>query len=226
MIIDLHVHECLYSGCADMTLEEAVESAIHHGLDGICITDHNSMEIQNDAADYLRSVDFPVFIGVEVDTEDGHIIAFGLDPKTKFRPYPFLDPTQRLINLVNAQGGFCFAAHPFRFPAPEEGYYLDSVQGLHGIEVYNGGNSRPESNNMAKDACSRLKLIPVAGSDAHIGNELGAYATWFPGIIHDTAGLVAALKSGKGRPVMRKGIRDYTFHVKARRRVYIMGYDL
>jgi hypothetical protein len=40
---------------------------------------------------------------------------------------------------------------------------------------------------------------------------------WFPEPIADTSALVAALKAGKGRPVMRKGIRDYTLHVKAHR---------
>ena len=50
MIIDLHVHEWLHSPCALMSLEDAVESAQYHGLDGICITDHDSMEIQNSAA--------------------------------------------------------------------------------------------------------------------------------------------------------------------------------
>ena len=214
MIIDLHVHESLYSSCADMSLEEAVTAARFHGLDGICITDHDSMEIQNDAAEYLRSVNFPVFIGVEVTTADGDIIALGLHSLPEFHSHWL--PTQDFINHVNAQGGFCFAAHPFRFPAPAEGRWLDSVQGLHGIEVYNGGNSRPKSNIMARDACRRLGFVPVAGSDAHEVDALGVYAMWFPDPIADTAELVAALKAGKGRPVMRTETRGYTLHVKAR----------
>ena len=214
MIIDLHVHESLYSACADMTLEEAVTAARFYGLDGICITDHDSMEIRNDAAEYLRSVTFPVFIGAEVTTADGHIIALGLHSLPEYVPSRL--PTQDFINHVNAQGGFCFAAHPFRRPAPAEGRFLDSVQGLHGIEVYNGGNSRPKSNIMAGDACRRLGLVPVAGSDAHEVDALGTYAMWFPDPIADIAELAAVLKAGKGRPVMRTETRGYTLHVRAR----------
>ena len=210
MIIDLHVHESMHSPCAKMTLEEAVASARLHGLDGICITNHDSMEIQNDAAEYLRAVDFPVFIGVELSTVDGHIVAFGLHSLPKIEQSPPAVSAQDFINHVNAQGGFCFAAHPFREAVPEEGHFLDVVQGLHGIEIYNGNNKRSTSNTRAKDACRRLGLIPVAGSDAHKADRLGEYAMWFPEAIADTAELVAALKAGKGRPVMRNGNRRYT----------------
>ena len=213
MIIDLHVHEALHSPCACMTLEDAVESARYHGLDGICITDHDSMEIQNDAADYLRTLDFPVFVGVEVGTMHGDIIALGLSSLPEAKPF-YCMPTQDFINHVNAEGGFCFAAHPFRHWT-RDGRFLDSVQGLHGIEIYNGGNTRPKSNDMARQACRRLGLISVAGSDAHEVDDLGAYAMWFPDPIADTAALVTALKAGKGRPVMRTGTRGYTLHVKA-----------
>jgi predicted metal-dependent phosphoesterase TrpH len=223
MIIDLHVHESLHSPCSEMTLEEAVAAARFHGLDGICITDHDSMEIQNDAAEYLRTVGFPVFIGVEMGTLHADIIAFGLHSLPKVDPYTYMTPTQDFIDHVNAQEGFCFAAHPFRAPMPEEGHFLDSVQGLHGIEIYNGGNTRPKSNDMARHACRRLGLIPVAGSDAHEVHELGYYAMWFPEPIADTAALVAALKAGTGRPVMRTGTRSYTRHVKARRPGLAMG---
>jgi len=73
MIIDMHVHESLYSPCAEMRLEEAVAAARFYGLDGICITNHDSLEIQNSAGEYLRSVNFPVFIGAEISAAEGHM---------------------------------------------------------------------------------------------------------------------------------------------------------
>jgi len=209
VIIDLHVHEKLYSPCAFMSLEDAVESARYHGLGGICITNHDSMEIYRDAAAYLRTVDFPVFVGVEVSTMHGDIIALGLRSLPASKPF-YRMPAQDFIGHVNAQGGFCFAAHPFR-NVREDGRFLDFVQGLHGIEIYNGGNYDQESNTKARNACRRLGLVPVAGSDAHEVDELGTYAMWFPEPIADTPALVAALKAGKGRPVGRKGKREYTF---------------
>jgi len=131
MIIDMHVHESMHSPCSEMTLGEAVAAARFHGLDGICITDHDSMEIQNDAADYLRTVDFPVFIGVELSTTVGHIIALGLHSLPKSAHYFTTVSAQDFINYVNAQGGFCFAAHPCR---GSNGIFLNFVKGLHGIE--------------------------------------------------------------------------------------------
>ena len=208
VIIDLHVHEELYSPCASMSLEDAVESARYHGLGGICITDHGSMEIYRDAAAYLREVDFSVFIGVEVSTMHGDIIALGLRSLPALKPF-YRIPAQDFIDHVNTQGGFCFAAHPFR-NVRDAGRFLDSMQGLHGIEIYNGANN-PESNARAKHACQRQGLVPVAGSDAHMVHELGTYAMWFPEPIADTPALVTALKAGKGRPVEREGKREYTF---------------
>jgi len=208
MIIDLHVHEEQFSSCASMSLEEAVESARNHGLNGICITNHDSMEIQRLAAAYLHTVDFPVFIGVEVTTMHGDIIAFGLHSLPEAKTF-YNTPAQDFIDHVNAQGGFCFAAHPFRDVLANR-RFLESVQGLHGIEIYNGGNS-DKSNSKARDACRRLGLVPVAGSDAHDVDTLGTYAMWFPEPIADTPALVTALKAGQGRPVERKGKNEYTF---------------
>jgi predicted metal-dependent phosphoesterase TrpH len=69
-----------------MSLEDAVDAARYFGLDGICITDHDSMEIQEEAAGYLNTVDFPVFIGVEISSIWMDIIALGLNSLPDDRP--------------------------------------------------------------------------------------------------------------------------------------------
>ena len=43
MLVDLHLHESTYSSDSKMTLQEMVEDARAKGLDGICVTDHDSM---------------------------------------------------------------------------------------------------------------------------------------------------------------------------------------
>jgi predicted metal-dependent phosphoesterase TrpH len=201
MIIDLHTHEELYSPCSSMSLKDAVDSARYHGLDGICITDHDSMEIQKTAAAYLGQVGFPVFIGVEVTTMHGDFVAFGLNSLPEIRPLYCL-PAQDFIDHVSAQNGFCFAAHPFRY-GEGEGRYLNFLHGLHGVEIYNGGNTA-NSNTKAAALCRKLNLIPVAGSDAHDVDDVGMYATYFPDRIETIDSLVQSLKSGKCRPVTRK----------------------
>jgi predicted metal-dependent phosphoesterase TrpH len=107
MIIDLHIHEWLGSACSLMSVEDAIKTARKQGLDGICITNHDNMVIRE--AECLRTVRFPVFVGVEMTVEEGDIIAFGIE-----RLPGRTVSAQAFIDSVNEQGGFCYAAHPFR----------------------------------------------------------------------------------------------------------------
>jgi histidinol phosphatase-like PHP family hydrolase len=49
MLIDTHLHEKKFSEDSFITLEEIVERAIELGLDGVCITDHDSNAIRPEA---------------------------------------------------------------------------------------------------------------------------------------------------------------------------------
>ena len=52
MFIDLHIHEKTFSKDSFLALEEIVELAKDRGLDGICITDHESMGLREYAKEY------------------------------------------------------------------------------------------------------------------------------------------------------------------------------
>ncbi|MDR1488972.1 MAG: PHP domain-containing protein, partial [Desulfovibrio sp.] len=164
MIIDLHLHESLYSACSWMSVQEAVAAAGKQGLDAICITNHDSMDIRESYI--LKTMDFPVFVGVEFFTDEGEIIAIGLDslPEQPISAQDFID-------FVNEQNGFCFAAHPFRTGC-WLGERMPALKGLHGVEVCNGGNLDRE-NEKAWKACRQLGLIAVGGSDAHMPKDVG-----------------------------------------------------
>ena len=195
MIIDLHVHEEIFSACSRMSLEDAVVFARYHGLDGLCITNHNSLDIAG--SDMLRTVDFPVFVGVEMSTLQGDILAFGLDSLPPSKP-----TAQEFIDFVVGRNGFSCAAHPFRAWGGGLGNFLDSLRALDGVEVFNGGNDDDE-NSRALQACMRLGLVALAGSDAHCGQDIGKCATWFPEPVASVQELIQAMKSGRCRPVMR-----------------------
>ena len=201
MIIDLHVHEHLFSACAVMSLEDAVKAARRRGLDGICITNHDSLDIR--CAEYLHTVNFPVFVGVEFFTNEGEIIAFGLE-RLPSQPIG----AQEFINYVARKGGFCFAAHPFRKCGAGLGKHVYAVKNLPGVEVCNGANLDAE-NLEAVQACEDMGLIPLGGSDAHRIYEVGLCATWFPERITSERELLTALKSGNCRPVVQKGDRTW-----------------
>ncbi|MCL1985050.1 MAG: PHP domain-containing protein [Betaproteobacteria bacterium] len=195
MLIDLHVHEELFSACSSMSLEDVVTSAQYHGLDAVCITNHDSLDIAGNG--YLRAVGFPVFVGVEVSTRQGDMLAFGLESLPSFRP-----TAQEFIDFVASRNGFSCAAHPFRAWGGGLGDCLDELRGLDGVEVLNGGND-DEENSQAFRACRQLGLVALGGGDAHRERDVGRCATWFPEPVTSMRELVQALKNGRCRPVMR-----------------------
>lgn len=73
--IDLHVHAHYSDGLG--TPEDILEHAMKKGLDGLAITDHNTL----DGYFRAREIDSGLFIvpGFEVTTEAGHILVLGLD---------------------------------------------------------------------------------------------------------------------------------------------------
>ena len=204
MLIDLHAHEELFSPCGGMSLEEAVEAARALGLQGICITNHDSMEIKKAAAGFLRDCGFPVFVGVEMATTDGDIVALGLDSLPKGIP-----TAQEFVDFVNAQNGFCFAAHPYSIARRSLGDKIFTLRGLHGVEVANGANT-VQDDDKALRACKRLGLIPVGGSDAHFTEDIGRCVTWLPKSVTTVHELVEVLKSGKCRVVRKDADGRYS----------------
>ena len=106
MLMDLHMHEKRNSADSFISLEEIVFRAREMGLDGICITDHDSMGLVDFAAEYAKKQNFPIIVGVEYLSLDGDITAFGIKDFPKVRI-----PAQDFIDLVHAQGGVCSAAH-------------------------------------------------------------------------------------------------------------------
>ena len=49
MFLDMHIHESTCSSDSRMTLAEIVKTETIRGLDGVCITDHDSMELREQA---------------------------------------------------------------------------------------------------------------------------------------------------------------------------------
>lgn len=198
MFIDMHSHELRYSKDSFLLLEQMVELAKRRGLDGICITDHDDMGLVEFAAEYSKKVNFPIFVGIEFYSLQGDIIAFGI------KDYPSERVSaQEFVDLVQAQGGMCFAAHPFRNNNRGLEENLKIVKGLDGIEVLNG--STPfEPNKKAVDYARELGKATIGSSDCHVIEKAGIYATWFPREIHSVEELILAVKNHECRPAYYK----------------------
>lgn len=79
MIIDFHVHEKTYSYDSEMALEDIIDQAKKIGLDAVCITDHDSINIKEKAQKIGKEKNFLVLVGAEILTYEGDLLVFGLD---------------------------------------------------------------------------------------------------------------------------------------------------
>lgn len=195
MLIDLHVHESTYSLDSEIDLYEIIKEAKIKGLDAVCITDHESNSIKDKAKSISKELNYPVFVGMEYLTNQGDIVAIGLNevPKDK------LD-AQEFIDLVHANGGVCISAHPYRNNNRGLEDNLKIVKGLDAIEGYNGSTDN-ESNQRAVDIAKELGIQYIGSSDSHYLGRVGKYATVLPFKVSTEDELVKAIKTNQCRAV-------------------------
>jgi predicted metal-dependent phosphoesterase TrpH len=193
MILDIHVHTT-HSNCSNLRIDDILSQAQSRGLDGVCITDHNTMAIGREITEGRQENGLCLLIGMEYDTEDGDFLLFG--------PFEDLQPgmeADALLEIVAERQGVAVGAHPFR-----EGRKLKEsilkTGGCRIIETINGRNSEGE-NERVKRLTERYPLFQCGGSDAHHLEELGRTATAFTQVISNRQELIAALKKGDYHPV-------------------------
>ena len=80
LTLDLHVHTN-YSHDGTDSVERITESAIAKKLDGIAISDHDTMEGSYAARKYVadNNLDLIIILGIEVTTSKGHLIVLGVE---------------------------------------------------------------------------------------------------------------------------------------------------
>ena len=198
MLIDIHVHTKDYSPCSSIDPESAVSKALDIGLDGICITDHNSMGMREEAAKLAKESGLFIYVGFEVLTYEGDILVFGIDEV----------PTQEmhaaeLIDYVKRKNGATIAAHPFRNNGRSLGEEIKRLKGLAGIETFNG-NTALSDNRRSYALSSAHKMPAFGGSDAHRTEQIGVYATKFPCFDRSESAFIKAIKSGSVYPVSKE----------------------
>jgi predicted metal-dependent phosphoesterase TrpH len=211
-LIDLHTHTRPLSHDSTLSPDELIDAAKHSGLDGVCLTEHDFFWEHNAAADLARRHDFLVIPGIEVNTEFGHILVFGLE-RFVFGMHRLAD----LVLLVGEAGGAMVAAHPYRRQLPfdlrEAGDWTSAVEQtvrnesythVSAIETYNGRGTKRQ-NEFSLEVCQRLDLPGAAGSDSHELKDVGGCATEFDASIQDAAGLIAELRAGRCRAVVLRG---------------------
>ena len=79
MLIDLHAHTYPKSDDSFVSVDELVDAARQHGLDGICLTEHDDFWPMEAARDAQSSTRHPGVARIaEINTDAGHVLVFGL----------------------------------------------------------------------------------------------------------------------------------------------------
>jgi len=142
--------------------------------------------------------DFLVLRGIEVSTDCGHLLVFGVTDHSwnRWGRNNYLKVSQ-VVESVHLLGGICVAAHPFRgWESLDDKVY--SLDGLDAIETHNGVNSSNQ-NQLAVEAAMKLGLPTIGGSDCHMIDQVGRAYTEFSNPITNISDLVREIKAGNCR---------------------------
>jgi len=189
VLIDLHCHTKVHSACSALTPDALVRVARGRGLDGVCMTEHDALWPLDEVARVAAEMEFVVLRGMEVTTEVGHVLVFGV-------PYHHssMATLGELRRIVRAEGGLMYLAHPSRrygsLPPDDLASVFDSV------EVHNGTEGILQNDNAARLA-QGLALPGIGGSDSHAVREVGVCATDFVDDVRDEAAFLQALRAGR-----------------------------
>jgi predicted metal-dependent phosphoesterase TrpH len=208
MLIDLHAHTWPRSHDSVLNPEDLIVRAKAAGLDAICFTEHDTVWDQKAIDELSAKHSFTVLAGVEISTDDGHILAFGIDR------YVFgMHRARELAGYVEAADGVMVAAHPYRRQMPwfsrNDDEYLSALQKasqnpayqyVAALEELNGRGSDKE-NEFSRRLREIMDLPGTGGTDSHAISDIGRCATYFEKDVRDERELIAELKAGRYHPV-------------------------
>jgi hypothetical protein len=181
-----------------------ISQAARRGLHGVVITEHHYQWTEEELAELKEKADVPGFVllaGFEYSSEKGDILVYGLEPEAAHSLMPGRDPI-RALQHFQEMGGACIAAHPTRAAIPFDDRILE--MSFEALEVQST-NLKGNEQRLAIRLAESLKKPVVACSDAHRIEDVGAYATAFEDPIYSRSDLLAALKSGRFRPIQALG---------------------
>ncbi len=166
---ELHVHSSLSDGRD--SVRRIVEVAVDRDFDVLSITDHDTIEGSQEAADVVEEEHYPITIlpGVEITTANGHLLAYGISTDIDAGM-----SMEESCAAVRKMGGLCFLAHPFDFIRGGS-IRISSFRVVDGVEVY---NSKNPFNFLAARYAAKYGKPGIAGSDAHFAEHIGAAVTY------------------------------------------------
>lgn len=169
---ELHCHTVNSDG--DFTVKELMKTAKERKLDGICLTDHNTMSGWNETEKY----DGPVVLkGIEWTTYFGHMLVLDAQKYVDWRN-ALPDTIDEKMKEVHENGGIVGIAHPFQLGTPictggHWDYNVRNYNLVNYMEIWSEG--MPMMNTANRRALSLwqslldkgYKITPTFGRDWH-----------------------------------------------------------
>ncbi|HYD03146.1 MAG TPA: PHP domain-containing protein [Alphaproteobacteria bacterium] len=171
---DLHMHS-YYSPCSRNKPEEILKAAKRAGLNGIAITDHDSISCYLVLKKLNKDKNFEIICGEEIHTQHGDIIALYLKKEIKSRDF-FM-----AVKEVHSQGGIVIIPHPHRQVYWHKFKYpLSKLKGkIDAIETFNSRNTN-KANRKAIAEAEKNGFAQTGSSDGHLIFDIGKGYTMFP----------------------------------------------
>src|SRR5262245_52155849 len=105
----MHVHTTVGSYDSNLSLLDLIRRGKAAGLDGVVVTEHEHGWDRDLARQLTREHDFVILCGMEVSTDLGHILVYGLEEYVSGIIY-----AGTLRQVVDTIDAVMFAAHPYR----------------------------------------------------------------------------------------------------------------
>ena len=158
--LDLHIHS-QYSEDAIGSPEEIIKSLKKKGLQGMAITDHNTVEGGLKALK-VAPKNFIVIPGVEISTADGHMLALNIK-RDITRGLSIQETVEKILD----EDGIPIVPHLFRKMSGIKRDRFETIyKKIPAMEVFNGC-SLPKTNIKTAKVAKEFNLGGIGGSDTH-----------------------------------------------------------
>ena len=167
MRFDLHIHSH-FSPDSNSSVEAILRQAQEAGLDGLAITDHNSVQSFFDAVRLTEDLGLNLIVvpGAEISTADGHLITLGNHTLVP----PGLSASETSKRAHDGHG-IVVAAHPFELF--RKGIRSLRNKRIDAVEAFNSRRLLGVSNYLASRSAAKLNLGVTGGSDSHDVETVG-----------------------------------------------------
>ncbi|MFU8802647.1 MAG: PHP-associated domain-containing protein [Bradymonadaceae bacterium] len=221
MLVDVHAKSS-YSEGVGFTAKAVIEKAREASLDAIAFCETLSTAHCTELLELAAAYDdIKVFIGVEIPTDHGILLAFVPEIGDFYREEEWrwltditTPSAEAVIDLFDSHGGATIAARPYDLEIPfNMGDHIFSLERLNAVEVFNPRVGEIQ-NNFALEAATSMGLSTVGGSDPKDSLEVvGQFATFFDEEFKTQKHFVDALRDSEywavqlGEPGQKKSSR-------------------